>query len=127
MLNKAAAVILFIVGVINVLPIIAFFDPGKTVRLYGVPVESESLTILMRHRGILLGLVGAALIVAAFETEFRVFAIAMALISKIAFIFLTFTASNYTAEIRQVALIDVVAIFLLLLVITIIFFKEQNI
>jgi hypothetical protein len=93
-----------------------FFDPTKTCRLYGVPIDGESLTILMRHRGVLLGLVGLTLIFAAVKPEFRFFAIAAALISKFAFIFLTFTTSDHTVEVRQVALIDVGAIVLLLLV-----------
>ena len=113
-MDKIASVILFIVGIINLLPIIVFFDATKTVKLYGVPIDGESLTILMRHRAVLLSLVGLLLIFAAFKSEFRIAAIAAALISKFTFIFLTFTASNYTAEVRQVALIDVGAIVLLL-------------
>ncbi len=116
MLDKIASIILFIVGIINLLPIIVFFDSAKTVRLYGVPIDGESLTILMRHRAVLLGLVGSALIYAAFKPEFRIFAIVLALVSKLTFIFLTFIASSYTAEIKQVALIDVGAIVLLLAV-----------
>lgn len=115
MLDKIAAIILFVVGIINILPIIVFFDSSKTAKLYGVPIEGESLTILMRHRGVLLSLVGIALIVAAFKTDYRVLAVALALISKFAFIFLTFTSANYTPEIKQVALIDVGAIVLLFL------------
>jgi hypothetical protein len=124
MLDKIASIILFIVGIINILPIIVFFDSTKTAKLYGVPIEGESLIILMRHRGVLLGLVGLTLIFAVFKPEFRVFAIAIALISKLAFIFLTFTASSYTAEIRQVALIDVGAIVLLLAVLGIHFYGK---
>jgi hypothetical protein len=116
MLDKVASVILFLVGVINLAPIVVFFDPSKTAKLYGLPVEGESLAILMRHRGTLLGLVGLTLILAAIKPEFRTLAISLALISKLAFIFLIFTASNYTSEIRQVALIDVGAIVLLLVV-----------
>jgi len=116
MSDKIASVILFIVGGINLLPISVFFDSVKTVKLYGVPIDGESLTILMRHRAILLGLIGLTLIFAAFKPEFRIFAIVLALVSKLTFIFLTFTASNYTAEVKQVALIDVGAIVLLLAV-----------
>ena len=115
MLDKIAAIILFVVGIINILPIIVFFDSSKTAKLYGVPIEGESLTILMRHRGVLLSLVGIALIVAAFKTDYRILAIALALISKFAFIFLTFTSANYPPDIKQVALIDVGAIVLLFL------------
>ena len=124
MSDKIAAIILFIVGIINLLPVIVFFDSGKTVSLYGVPIEGESLTILMRHRAVLLGLIGSALIFAAFKPEFRVLAILLALISKLTFVFLTFTASSYTAEVRQVALIDVGAIVLLLAVLGIHFYAK---
>jgi hypothetical protein len=116
MLDKVASIILVIVGIINLLPLIVFFDSTKTVKLYGIPIEGESSIILMRHCGALLGLVGAALIGAAIKPEFIIFAIAAALISKLAFIFLTFTASNYTNEVRQVASIDVGSIVLLLAV-----------
>ncbi len=124
MADKIAAVILFIVGVINLLPVIVFFDAAKTTGLYGLPITGESLTILMRHRAVLLGLVGAALITAAFKPEFRILAIALALVSKLAFIFLTFTASSHTAEVRQVALIDFGAIVLLIAVLGIHFYGK---
>lgn len=124
MLGKIASIILFIIGMINILPIIVFFDSSKTAKLYGVPIEGESLIILMRHRGVLLDLVGLTLIFAAFKPEFRIFAIAIALISKSAFIFLTFTASNYTTEVRQIALIDVGAMVLLLAVLGIHFYSK---
>ncbi len=126
MLNKIASIILFLVGIINILPIIVFFDSTKTVSLYGVPIEGESLIILMRHRGVLLGIVGSILIYAAFKPEFRLFAIALALISKLAFMFLTFTAPDYTSQIRQVAIIDTSAIVLLMTVLGIYFYAEKR-
>ncbi len=115
MLEKITSILLFIVGIINLLPIIVFFDSTKTVKLYGVPIEGESLIILMRHRGVLLSLVGIALLTAAFKSEYIYLAVGLALISKIAFIFLTFTSANYTSEIQKVALIDIGAIVLLLI------------
>ena len=101
MWDKIASVILFIVGVINLLPMIVFFDATRTAKLYGLPIEGETLTILMRHRAVLLGLIGLALIAAAVKPEFRVLAIALALISKFAFVFLTYTHANYTADRRR--------------------------
>lgn len=124
MLDKIASIILVIVGIINLLPLVVFFDSNKTVKLYGIPIEGESLIILMRHRGVLLSLVGLTLIFAAFKPEFRIFAVTLAIISKLAFIFLVFTTSNYTAEVRQVALIDVGAIVLLLAVLGIHFYAK---
>lgn len=126
MTDKIAAVILFIVGIINLLPVIVFFDATRTAGLYGLPVEGETLTILMRHRAVLLGLVGTTLIAAAVKPEFRILAIALALISKFAFVFLTFTRANFTAEVRQVALIDVGAIVLLMAVLVIHFRRTRT-
>jgi len=126
MADKIAAVILFIVGVINLLPMIVFSDATRTAELYGLPIEGESLMILMRHRAVLLGLVGFALIAAAVKPEFRILAIALALISKFAFVFLTFTHSNYTVEVRQVALIDVGAIVLLIAALIVHFWRART-
>lgn len=114
MQDKMIAGILFLVGIINLLPVVVFFDHSKTLKLYGLPIESDNLIILMRHRGVLLSLIGVTLIVSVFKTDYQIMAIVLALISKLAFIFLTFTAENYNSEIKQVALIDVGAIFLLL-------------
>ena len=70
MLNKISTIFLILVGLINLAPIMVFFSPDKTKRLYGLPIEGENLTILMRHRGVLLALVGLALIYAAFKPRF---------------------------------------------------------
>lgn len=123
-MNYVISGILGIVGIVNLLPLIVFFDASKTAKLYGVPIEGESLTILMRHRGVLLSLVGIALITAAFKADYRILAIALALISKFAFIFLTFSSIEYSAEIKQVALIDVGAIILLFIVLGLHFYEQ---
>lgn len=124
MADKIASILLFVVGIINLLPVIVFFDPSKTAKLYGIPLEGENLTVLMRHRGVLLAIVGIALIVAALKTDYRVLAVSLALISKFAFIFLTFTAPDYSSEIKQVALIDVGAVILLAVVLGIHFYGK---
>ena len=124
MVDKIVSGLLVIVGIINILPIMVFFDSSKTIKLYGFPLEGENLTILMRHRGVLLSLVGIALITAAVRSEFIVFAVCLALISKFTFIFLTFTAENYSAEIQKVALIDVGSIVLLLIALGLHFYNK---
>lgn len=58
-------------------------------------------------------MVGIALIIAALKPEFRILAIALALISKLTFIFLVLTTPAYASELKQVALIDVGAMVLL--------------
>ncbi|MBX3245052.1 MAG: hypothetical protein KF685_11400 [Acidobacteria bacterium] len=124
MADKIASVLLAIVGIVNLLPSVALFDPAKTVRLYGVSLEGESITLLMQHRAVLLSIVGIALLTAAFKPDLRIFAVSLALISKITFIFLVFTTSGHTPEIRQVALIDIGAIALLLVALGIHFYSR---
>jgi hypothetical protein len=124
MLEKIITIILFIVGIINILPLMVFFDASKAVKLYGFPLEGESLTVLMRHRGVLLSLVGITLIIAAFKSEYIVLAVSLAVISKVAFNFLTFTSANVTSEIQKVALIDVGSIVLLLIALGLHLYKK---
>ena len=108
MTDKIVAILLFIVGIVNIIPITVFFAPSKMADFYGVSIEGDSLMILMRHRGILLGLVGAILIYSAFKREFRVVAVSTALVSKFAFLFLTLiSGGDYSPEIQRVALVDV--------------------
>jgi hypothetical protein len=116
MLEKIIAIILFIVGIINILPLVVFFDASKTAKMYGFPLEGESLIVLMRHRGVLLALLGGGLIYSVFKPEFRLPIIIAALISKSVFVFLTYTTANISPEVGKVALIDIVSIVVLLVV-----------
>lgn len=124
MLDKIATIILVLVGLINIAPIIVFFSPSQAQKLYGITLEGETLSVLMRHRGVLLSIVGIALIVAAFKTEYRMLAIVLAFVSKIAFIFLVWATTNYAAELNKVAWIDVGAMVALLVVLGIHFYAE---
>jgi hypothetical protein len=124
MLEKIVSIILVIVGIINVLPIMVFFDSSKAVKLYGFPLEGESLTALMRHRGVLLSLVGIALIIGAFKSEYIVVAVSLAVISKITFNFLVFSTPNITSEVQKVAFIDIASMVLLLIALGLHFYKK---
>ena len=123
-LQTINSILIFIIGIVNILPIMVFFDIGKTESFYGVKINGESLEVLMRHRGVLLALLGTGLIYSVFKPEFRLSIIIAALISKFVFIFLTYTTANVSAEVGKVALIDVVSIVVLLVVLTIELFTK---
>jgi hypothetical protein len=116
MIDKIVSILLFIVGIINILPIMAFFNIDKTESLYGIKINGESLEVLMRHRGMLLALLGGGLIYSVFKPEFRLPIIIAALISKSVFVFLTYTTANVSPEVGKVALIDIISIVVLLVV-----------
>ena len=78
----------------------------------------------MRHRGVLLSIVGIALVWAAFKPEFRILAITLAFISKIGFFFLMLTTADYATELKQIAYVDVAATIMLVAVLGIHFYGK---
>ena len=124
-LQTVNAILIFIIGIVNILPIMAFFDISKTESLYGIRINGESLEVLMRHRGVLLALLGTGLIYSVFKPEFRLPIIIAALISKFVFIFLTYSTANVSPEVRKVALIDIVSIVVLFTVLAIEFWANK--
>ncbi len=62
---------LIIVGLIHLLPLPGVLGADKLSTLYGIQVNEPNLAILMRHRAVLFGLLGAAVIVAAFKPAWQ--------------------------------------------------------
>lgn len=112
MKSRVVSVLLFLVGILNLTPAIVFFDPSRTVSLYGIQIAEDDLGVIVRHRAVLLGLLGAAMIYAAFRRTFVIPAITTAFIGKIAFLYLIWTTAN-TSELDRVAMFDIGAIIIL--------------
>ena len=99
-------------GLIHLLPVAGVLGGQWLDKLYGVTVKAPDLLILMRHRAILFGLIGAALIAAAMVPGLRIIAAIFGLISMLAFVWLAFGVET-SAQIRRVVWIDVVLSVLL--------------
>lgn len=110
-----ATVLIAAVGVVNLLPGIVAFDPARTQALYGVALDGDSLTMLMRHRAVLLAIVGALLLLAAWRPAWRHVAIGVAFASKLSFLAIYLASPPVTTAIARVAMIDAVAIMLLVI------------
>ena len=54
--------IMLLVGLINFAPIIGVLSQEQLEKLYGIPIQGQDMLILMRHRAVLLGLVGGLLV-----------------------------------------------------------------
>lgn len=111
---KVVSGLLLLVGVLNLTPAIVFFDLSRTESLYGIHIANDDAGIIVRHRAVLLGLLGAAMIFAAFKREFVVPAITAAFLGKLAFLYLIWTTVN-TIELDRVAIFDIAAIVVLLI------------
>src|SRR6478735_10808828 len=102
---RAARVILLIAGVVNVLPIAPLLDPDLLDTMYQVaPVEPTS-EILLRHRALVLGLVGVALIVSVFRSSWRTAALVSAAVANGSYVGLTATGGEVSAAATRVMVI----------------------
>ena len=114
--ERVAQGLLVVVGLVNLLPLLGVLGATRLRQLYGVDIADSGVVLLMRHRAVLLALIGAGLLVAAFRTDVRLLFILAALISKLAFLALWRTHAPVTSEIARVAWIDVAALAVLALV-----------
>jgi hypothetical protein len=114
-MNRIVAVALLVAGIIHLLPLPGVLGGAQLERLYGMPFAQPDLLILMRHRAVLFGLLGALLVAAAFRPTLQPLAIAAGLASACAFLVLAWTTGGYGAPLARVVGADVVAIGCLLL------------
>lgn len=111
--ETALAGALLLGGLINALPVMGLLGSGALASLYGMPFEDASLRILMRHRALLFGLLGGAMMVAAFLPEWRRTIAVAGLASMLGFIVIAALEGGGNAAIRRVVLADVAACLLL--------------
>lgn len=114
-MRHLTSVMLFIVGVIHVLPLSGVLSAERLATLYGLSFHEPNLAILMRHRAVLFGLLGAFLLAAAFRPSWQGLAFAVGGISVVSFLWLAVSTSGYNAKIGRVVWADVVALVSLLI------------
>lgn len=109
-MNRIVQVLLIAGGVIHLLPVPGVMGARALERLYGMTFEHPDLLVLMRHRAVLFGLLGAFLVVAAFRPALQVAAIAAGLVNAVAFVALAWGTGEHGAAIDRVVLADLIAI-----------------
>lgn len=104
----AITLILLAVGLLNFFPVIGVAGAARLETLYGPPIEGPDMAILMRHRALLFGLVGAFIILAAFEPSLRVLAFAAGFVSMLGFVALARAEGVTRDRIRKIVTADIV-------------------
>ena len=101
---------LIIAGIIHLLPLSGVAGDEQLQKLYGLSFAEPDLAILMRHRAVLFGLLGAFLVYAAFRPALQPVALIAGFVSVVSFLWLAWSTSGYNAEISRVVAADLVAL-----------------
>jgi hypothetical protein len=105
---------LILAGIIHLLPLAGVLGHERLAALYGIDATDPNLSILLRHRAVLFGLLGAFLVVAAFRPGWQATAFVAALVSVVTFLLLAWSTGGYNALIGRVVAADLVALVALL-------------
>ena len=100
---------LVIVGFIHLIPISGVVSDAQLSALYGINIDNPDLSILMRHRAILFGLLGLFLIYAAWRPKLQPLALIGGTASVASFLFLAYSTGNFNEELRRVFVADIFA------------------
>lgn len=103
----ALAGVLGLSGVIHLIPASGLLSAHRLHALYGVTLSDPTLILLLRHRALLFGMLGAGFVVAAFVPAWRAGAAVIALISMLSFVALA-GATEMPAAIQRVVRVDLV-------------------
>jgi len=107
--------VVLVAAAVQLLPMGAAFHPPLLERLYGVQPADETSLLLLRHRAVLLGLVGIGLVAGLIWRRLLSAALALGLASKMSYLLLFAGARAPTPEAARVASVDLVTASLLAL------------
>jgi hypothetical protein len=113
--NFVTSGMLIAVGVIHLLPLSGVLGSEKLSSLYGIAFHDPNLIILMRHRAVLFGILGAFQVYSAFNRSYQTAGYISGLISVTSFLLLAKgEAQGYNDSIGRVVAADYIALGCLL-------------
>jgi hypothetical protein len=125
-MQKAITALLILVGIIHLLPISGVLGAERLSALYGLSFQEPNISILMRHRAILFGILGLFFVYAAFQPTLQPLAFAAGFISVISFLGIAWSVGGYNAAVGKVVLADLVALASLLLAMVLYFMVSRQ-
>jgi hypothetical protein len=126
MVAKIISACLIIAAVIHLMPLAGLAGADKLTKLYGIQVQEPNLLILMQHRAVLFGLLGAFLSYAVFVPAAQIAAVTVGVISAVAFLVLARITGDYNAALARVVMADIIAIGALTLAAGLIVFRYMR-
>jgi hypothetical protein len=101
---------LIVAGLIHFLPVTGVIGAGRLTGMYAIPFADPNLLILMRHRAVMLGLIGGFVLYGAFRPAMQVPAIALGTISLASIAGLAWSTGGYNQAVSRVVLADSIAV-----------------
>lgn len=101
---------LLVAGLIHFLPITGVLGADRLTSMYALPFTDPNLAILMRHRAMMLGLLGGFVLYAVFRPAMRVPAIALGAMSLASIVALAWSTGGYNEPLARVILADSIAV-----------------
>ena len=101
---------LLLVALIHLAPLLGVLGAARMETAYGVQLADPNLVVLMRHRAVLFGLVGALMLAAVCLPALRASALLISLLSAGSFVLLAWSSAGLNANLGRVALVDVAAV-----------------
>ena len=98
------------VGALHLLPAAPIVAPEMLSRLYGVAPDDTALLLLMRHRAVLLAIVGLLCLWAAWAPAIRPSALAAATLSVAGFLGFYALYGSPAGALRTIAIADLLAV-----------------
>ena len=109
--DHLADALLVLVGIVNLLPgLVATVSVERAAAAYGISADGPDLATVLRHRGVLLMIVGLGLVVVPWWPEIRTAAIVAGVISMASFVAIVLARPGVGAPLRKVMWVDVGAL-----------------
>lgn len=109
------SVLLTIVAIIHLLPLVGVISRQRINSGYGIETTDLNVAILMRHRAVLFGMLGAFLLCAAWLPAYQGLGILAGLISVISFLLIAWSEGDVNPQLQRVIAADYVALACLIL------------
>lgn len=114
-MRHVVTVTLVLAGLVHLLPLRGVIGSADLAKLYGVRVPDPDLELLLRHRAVLFGLLGAFLVLAAFKPSLHGLALTGAFLSAASFVVLSRLIGGRNDAITRVVRVDLVLLAILVL------------
>lgn len=114
-MQKAVSFLLAIVALIHLVPLTGALGPQRLQALYGLVFDDPGLRILMKHRAVLFGLLGAFLLHASLRPALVPMALIAGFVSVVSFLGFALAEPGHNALIARVVAADWLALACLVL------------